>query len=123
MLIGALYVALTVAPTDEMPLIGYMMHDAHALAAMALSLLILHVFLQGVGFDGHSKAEARGAVSVFLRLTVVGYVTALAASAFLLWVFGRFDSGGLASGLHTMVALGLPATVGAGAARLLLDAA
>ena len=28
MVVGALFVALTVAPTDEMPLIGYMMRDA-----------------------------------------------------------------------------------------------
>jgi putative integral membrane protein (TIGR02587 family) len=123
MLIGALYVALTVAPTEEMPMIGFMMHDAHAFAAMALSLLLLHVFLQGAGFEGHAAAEAHGTVSIFLRLTVVGYVIALAASAFLLWIFGRFDNGSLASGLHTTVALGLPATVGAGAARLTLDAA
>jgi putative integral membrane protein (TIGR02587 family) len=122
MLIGALYVALTVAPTDEMPLIGYMMGDAHTLSAIALSLVILHVFLQGVGFDAHAEAESHGPVSIFFRLSVVGYVTALVASAFLLWIFGRFDDSGVAAGVRMMVALGLPATVGAGAARLLLDA-
>jgi putative integral membrane protein (TIGR02587 family) len=123
MLIGALYVALTVAPTEEMPLIGFMMHDAHTIAAMALSLLLLHLLLQGAGFEGHTAAEAHGVVSTFLRLTVAGYVIALAASAFLLWVFGRFDAGSVVSGLHTTVVLALPATVGAGAARLTLDTA
>jgi putative integral membrane protein (TIGR02587 family) len=122
MLVGALYVALTVAPTDEMPLIGFMMHDAHTLAAVALSLLLLHFFMQGVGFEGHAAAAPGGALSTFLRLSVVGYALALIVSAFLLYVFGRFDGSDLAAGLHTTIALALPATAGAGAARLTLDA-
>ena len=47
---------------------------------------------------------------------------ALAVSAFLLYVFGRFDAVGLRDALHVTVVLGVPATVGAAAARLTLDA-
>ena len=38
MIVGALYLAMTVAPTEEMSLIGYSMTDLHALFAMALSV-------------------------------------------------------------------------------------
>jgi putative integral membrane protein (TIGR02587 family) len=121
MLPGALFVALTVAPTDEMPLIGYLIRNGHAIATAALSLAVLHFFMQGVGFRGHASAEAHGAGSVFLRLVVVGYALSLAVSAFLLWIFGRFDGASLASALRTTIVLALPATIGAAAARLTLD--
>jgi putative integral membrane protein (TIGR02587 family) len=122
MIVGALFVALTVAPTDEMPLIGYMMRNVHTLVAVAFSLALLHFFAHGVGFEGHAAAQPGGAVSTFFRLAVVGYALALAVSAFLLYVFGRFDDTQIAPALHTTVALGLPAAIGAAAARILLDA-
>jgi putative integral membrane protein (TIGR02587 family) len=121
MIVGALYVALTVAPTDEMPLIGYLIRNGHAVATAALSLAVLHFFMQGVGFRGHASAEDHGAVSVFLRLALVGYALALAVSAFLLWVFGRFEGESLQSALRTTIVLALPATLGAAAARITLD--
>jgi len=122
MVVGALFVALTVAPTDEMPLIGYMMRRAHTLVAVAFSLALLHFFMHGVGFEGHAAAEPGGGVSTFFRLAVVGYALALLVSAFLLYVFGRFDDTQIAPAIHVTVVLGVPATVGAAAARLLLDA-
>src|SRR4051812_13654711 len=122
MVVGALYVALTVAPTDEMPLIGFMMRNAHVVIAMAVSLLLLHLFMHGVGFEGHAAAEPGNAVSTFFRLAVVGYALALAVSGFLLYVFGRFDDTQVAAKIHTTIVLALPATVGAAAARLTLDA-
>jgi putative integral membrane protein (TIGR02587 family) len=122
MVVGALYVALTVAPTDEMPLIGFMMRNAHILIAMVFSLLLLHFFMHGVGFEGHAAAEPGRAISTFFRLAVVGYALSLAVSAFLLYVFGRFDDTQTAAKIHTTVVLALPATVGAAAARLTLDA-
>jgi putative integral membrane protein (TIGR02587 family) len=122
MVVGALFVALTVAPTDEMPLIGYLMRNAHTLVAVGFSLALLHFFMHGVGFDGHEAAEPGGGFSTFFRLAVVGYSLALVVSAFLLYVFGRFDDTQLAPAIHATVVLGLPATLGAAAARLLLDA-
>jgi putative integral membrane protein (TIGR02587 family) len=121
MVVGALFVALTVAPTDEMPLLGYMMRHAHTLVAVVFSLAVLHFFMHGVGFEGHAAADPSGGVSTFFRLAVVGYSLALIVSAFLLYVFGRFDDTQIAPAIHATVVLGLPATVGAAAARLILD--
>ena len=122
MVVGALYVALTVAPTDEMPVIGFMMRNAHILIAMGFSLFLLHFFMHGIGFQGHPAAEPGSALSTFFRLAVVGYALALAVSAFLLYVFGRFDDTQIAAKIHMTVVLAVPATVGAAAARLTLDA-
>jgi putative integral membrane protein (TIGR02587 family) len=122
MIAGALYFALTVAPTDEMPLIGFMMRNAHTIATAGFALLVLHLFMQGFGFDSHAAAQEQGAWSVFVRLTVVAYALALCVSTFLLWIFGRFEGSSVASALQTIIVLALPASVGAGAARITLDA-
>jgi uncharacterized membrane protein len=57
---------------------------------------------------------------MFLRFTVVGYALALLVSAYVLWTFGRYDSG--AFGVHVMeaIVLGFPAALGAAAARLII---
>lgn len=122
MMIGALYVALTVASTEEMVQIAYKMSDRHALVAASLSLAWLHVFVYGVGFKDHPAAEGRSVLSTFFRLTIVGYALALAASAFLLWTFGRFENLSPGPIAHATVVLAVPASLGAALARLTLDA-
>ena len=122
MIVGALYLAMTLAPTEEMIMIGDLMTDVHAVIAAMLSLALLHLFVYGVGFRGHSSADVPdGGPPLFLRLTVVGYALALGVSAFLLSAFGRFDGESMVPMIHATVVLGLPATVGAAAARLILD--
>ena len=61
-----------------------------------------------------------GVLRSFVTLTVVGYVIALALSAYLLWTFGRFDGVGATMVLTQAVVLALPASLGAAAARLIL---
>lgn len=122
MLIGALYVALTVASTEEMVQIAYRMSDQHALVAAGLSIAWLHLFVYGIGSESHPSAEGRSMLSAFFRLTVVGYALALTASAFLLWTFGRFEHLSLAPIAHATVVLGVPASLGAALARVTLDA-
>ncbi|HEX7830691.1 MAG TPA: DUF2391 family protein [Thermoanaerobaculia bacterium] len=46
---------------------------------------------------------------------------ALAASALILWFFGRFDGQALDVIVAEIVVLGLPATLGASAGRLLMQ--
>ncbi len=55
--------------------------------------------------------------------TVVTYAVALAASALILGFFGRFDGAGLFTCLAQTVVLGVAATLGASAGRLLLQGA
>ncbi len=57
---------------------------------------------------------------VFAGHTVVDYVIALAVSGYLLWTLGRFDGLALQPVLAQTLVLGLPAGVGAAAARLIL---
>ena len=52
MAIGALFLSLNVAPTEEIILISYKMTPWHALATLALSILIMHAFVYAVAFRG-----------------------------------------------------------------------
>lgn len=119
--IGALFLGLNVAPTEEMILLAYKMSAWHALGMVALSLTIMHAFVYAVGFRGQADVAAgtpRG--SLFLRYTVVGYVVALAMSLWLLWVFGRADATGTEHVLMAAIVLAFPGAIGAAAARLII---
>jgi putative integral membrane protein (TIGR02587 family) len=121
MLVGALYLALNLAPTDEMVLISLQFTPWHALALSTVSLLTMHAFVYRVGFRGQeSRPEGSTFWGLFLRFTVVGYAVALLMSLFALWIFGRTDGQGLGQIVMMMSVLGLPGAVGAAAARLIL---
>jgi putative integral membrane protein (TIGR02587 family) len=118
---GALFLALNVAPTEEVVHISAMMTSWHALAVVATSLAIMHGFVYAVEFRGQAARHPEvGVWGEFLRVTVVAYALALLVCLYVLWSFGRTD--GLAFGellMHTVV-LGFPAAIGAAAARLIL---
>jgi putative integral membrane protein (TIGR02587 family) len=120
--IGALFLSLNVAPTEETVLIAYKMTPWHAVALIALSLLLMHGFVYAVEFKGADVSLPPGTPwwSAFLRFTVPGYAIALAVSLYVLWTFGRTDGTALAQIAMSMIALGFPAAIGAAAARLII---
>lgn len=121
MMVGAIFLALSMAPTDEMVLIAYMMTPAQALGLIALSLGVMHAFVHAVESSGKAYVPAGTSFwSVLLRITIPGYVIALLTSAIILWAFERTDSSGSATLMGSVIVLGFPAAVGAGAARLII---
>ena len=121
MAIGALFLALNVAPTEEMVLIAQKMSDWHAVALALISLVIMHAFVYSLEFSGAVPIpEGTPFWSVFVRFTVAGYAVALIISLYVLWTFGRSDGLSLHQLVTTVIVLGFPAAVGASAARLVL---
>lgn len=119
--VGALYLGFNLAPTDEMMQISYQMTWWHALVVVTLSLLIMHGFVFAVGFAGGSEISPdEPSWSPFVRLTLPGYVLALAISFYLLWIFARTDGMSGDSILMATVVLAVPSAIGAAAARLIL---
>jgi putative integral membrane protein (TIGR02587 family) len=116
MLVGALFLGLNVAPTEEMVQIAWMMTPWHALGLVVLTVATMHAFVYGHGVD---KGDAPW-WSLIVRFTLVGYGVALAMSLYALWTFGRIDGVGGAPLLMATLVLAFPAGLGAAAARLIL---
>jgi putative integral membrane protein (TIGR02587 family) len=118
---GAIFFAFNVAPTEEMLMLAVRMSRWHLLAALVVSMLLMHAFVYGVEFHGQ-EPRPRGAPvwRIFLFFTVVGYALALLISAYVLWLFGRYDGAGVGFMVSTAVVLAFPAALGAAAARLVL---
>ena len=115
---GALFLALNVAPTEEMVLIAYKATPWLALALILLSIILLHLMVFRVGFAGQKDAD--DPLRAFLHFSLPGYAIALTVSLFVLFVFGRTDGHWLPGIVDNVVVLGFPAAVGAAAARLLV---
>ena len=121
MLVGALFLALNVAPTEEMLLIAFKMTPWHAIALMALTLALMHAFVYAADFKGGEEVpEDTPWWSIFMRYTVVGYLITLLVCAYILWTFGRYEDTAYTTMLMEAVVLGFPGGIGAAGARLLL---
>jgi putative integral membrane protein (TIGR02587 family) len=119
---GAVFLSMSVAPTEEMLLIGFKMTDWHTIAVILLTIAVMHAFIHAVEYSGHSNALSpnEGEWSVFLRYTVVGYALVLIISFYLLWTFGSLGGMDFTQQMKTTVVLSVPAAFGASASRLIL---
>lgn len=119
MTVGAIFLGLNVAPTEEIVLLAYMLEPWRAIALIFVSLAVMHGFVYAVEFRGGSPS---GGLfwSLFLRFTVAGYAIVLVIALHLLWTFGRTDGQSLGEIVSAMIVLGFPCAVGAAAARLIL---
>jgi putative integral membrane protein (TIGR02587 family) len=121
MAVGAVFLSLNVAPTEEIVLISFQMTAWHALVLALVSILLMHAFVYTVEFHGQSiMALDRRDVTVFLRYTLVGYAICLVISTYVLWTFGRTEGMPPIEMVMASVVLAFPASVGAAAARLIL---
>jgi putative integral membrane protein (TIGR02587 family) len=117
---GAMLFAANVAPTEEIVMIASEARVSKLLGLVALSILLTGAILYYIEFTGSGRfVQADGVVSVFVG-TVVTYAVALVISAAVLWFFGRFDQALITCVAQTVV-LGLAASLGASAGRLLLQ--
>jgi putative integral membrane protein (TIGR02587 family) len=121
MVVGALFLSLNVAPTEEMILIAYKVTPYHILALCLLSIAIMHGFVYALHFKGsHRLHEGQQWWQSFIRFTLPGYVIAIAISIYTLWTFERLDHTSLSQIMNAAVILGVPASIGAATARLIL---
>lgn len=118
---GAILFAANVAPTEEIIMLGIELPPGRLLGLALFSLLLGAVVLYCSDFRGAQRlSPARGPLSILSGM-VVTYAVALLSAAAILWFFGRFDGMHLSKIVAQTVVLGLPATLGASAGRLLLQ--
>jgi putative integral membrane protein (TIGR02587 family) len=119
-IIGAIFLAFSIAPTDEVPTLAADLDYPHALALIALSLLLTYVIVFASGF-GLGQHEQQGPFQSPLTETVLAYVLSLLVALVALALFDRIEWGDPLGEIVTMVlVLGLPAAVGGAAGRLVV---
>jgi putative integral membrane protein (TIGR02587 family) len=120
---GAVLFAANVAPTDEVRVIATEIGALHLLGLATASLVLTMLVLQFAAFRGADAHVAMDSSLVKVRGIVTTYAVALLASAALLWFFGQLDEAPFSLKIALIVVLGVPATLGASAGRLLLQTA
>jgi putative integral membrane protein (TIGR02587 family) len=120
-LCGAVLFAANVAPTEEIVMIAAEASPWRLIGMVLLSLVLAALILYYSDFIDarkHVRFDRRHDV---LLGTVITYLIAFMASALILWFFGRFDGHMPSTCLAQTVVLGIAATLGASAGRLLLQ--
>jgi len=120
--VGAIFLSMSVAPTEEMVLISFQMTSWHTFGLAITTLFMMHAFVYAVEYSNLEKELPPGSsfLNGFLRFTVVGYAIVLLVSFYILWTFGSIDGMSFAEKLKAAVVLGFPAALGASASRLIL---
>lgn len=120
-LCGAVLFAANVAPTEEIIMVANETASAKILGVALLSILMGALILFYIDFNGSQRfSKSRGIKNVVFG-AVITYAIALFASASILWFYGRFDGIAPSICLSETIVLGLAATLGASAGRLLLQ--
>ena len=120
-LCGAVLFAANVAPTEEIVMIAVEVTAGRLIGLVVFSLVLAALVLYYSEFAGarqHVRFDRHHDVLVG---SVITYAVALVASGLILWFFGRFDGHTPMLCLAQAVVLGVPATLGASAGRLLLQ--
>ena len=119
-LLGSVFVALNIAPTDEIPMILGAMSPPWVIAVALTSLLLSYAIVFEAGFsDEDRRRKAVGVMQRPVTETFVCYLLSLASAAVMMWFFQRWtfaDPFDLV--LQLTIVLGLPATIGGAAGRL-----
>lgn len=118
---GAVFLAMSVSPTEEMQLIAHQMELWHTLALALLTLLITHLFIYAANRGQEEKTNAAFFdLGLFLRFSSVAYAVVLAVSFYILWTFGTLDGMDPTTAVKTTCVLAFPAALGASASKLIL---
>ncbi len=119
-MIGSIFLAFSIAPTDEVPMLAAELDYAHQLALIALSLALTYVIVFASGF-GTGQHEQRGPFQSPLTETVLAYLLSLLVALVALTLLDRVEWGDPLGEIVAMVlVLGLPATIGGAAGRLVV---
>lgn len=119
-LIGAIIVAFSIAPTDEVVLLAAAASAPWLLAIIGASLVISYGIVFAAGFANQEKRQQqRGLFQSPQSETIISYLISLLASAVMLGFFQQLSFADPWNvWLSYTIVLGLPATVGGAAGRL-----
>jgi putative integral membrane protein (TIGR02587 family) len=118
--LGAVIVASSIAPTDEIPMIASGLSSGWLLAIVASSLALSYIIVFEANFGAQQKRISQpGIFQSPVSETLVSYLISLFISLLMLWLFQlvRVEDP-LSQWVSYTIVLGLPATIGGAAGRL-----
>lgn len=117
---GAIVVGGNVAPTEEIIMLAMESDPIHIMMMAVISLLISVVAVYFSNLRGSNPDRPDNFWYELTFDTCLCYLIALTASAFLLWFFGRLDGISFWIGFSQCIVLGVLASLGSSAGRLLI---
>lgn len=119
--VGALFLGLTVAPTEEIVLLARQMTHWHSLGLFIATLVVMLIFAIACSYIDRSKhTNVLQLINSYARFCGIAYLVSLVVSLLLLWVFGQFETMKVEELLAILVALVFPSGVGAAAAKIII---
>jgi putative integral membrane protein (TIGR02587 family) len=119
-LCGSVVVGGSVAPTEEVLLIAIEAKPYHILVLALVSILLSLVVCYFSDFKGVDRTGDRPTLYGVVFETCLTYCTALVASVFVIWYFFGFGDTGFWNIVAQCIVLGVIASLGASAGRLLI---
>jgi putative integral membrane protein (TIGR02587 family) len=118
--LGAIFLAFSIAPTDEVSVLAVDLSPRHQIAVIFLSLLLSYMIVFVSGFSSTSGKQP-GPFQLPITETALAYTLSLLISLGALVLFDRVNFSDPPAHILTLViVLGLPATVGGAAGRLVV---
>ena len=119
-LIGALFIAFSIAPTDEITVLAASASSPWLLIIMFISLLVSYCIVFASEITNYQqRLQQLGVFQSPLSETVVSYLVSLFISMLMLWFFQKIAFGDpWYVWLRYSIILGLPASIGGAAGRL-----
>ncbi|MGJ3252229.1 MAG: TIGR02587 family membrane protein [Elainellaceae cyanobacterium] len=120
-LIGAVIIAFSIAPTEEIPILAADIPPLWLLLIMSASLLLSYGIVFASGFANRAERQQRGLLISPTTETLVAYLVALVASVMMLVFFQQLNlQDPWQEWLSDTIVLGLPASIGGAAGRILI---
>ncbi|TXK49819.1 TIGR02587 family membrane protein [Pontibacter qinzhouensis] len=117
---GAIIVGGNIAPTEEVILLAIESEPYHILLLSILSVVLSLIAIYYSVLNGPEKHNHKSKLFNVAFDTCLSYLVALVASAMCLWFFGRFQNVSFYVAVSQCIVLGVIATLGASAGRLLI---
>lgn len=120
-LIGAVIIAFSIAPTEEIPIVAGAIPPLWLLLIVVASLLTSYTIVFASGFTDQVERQRQGLELHPVTETLVAYLAALLASMLMLVFFQQLDwHDPWQEWLSDTIVLGLPAAIGGAAGRILI---
>lgn len=118
---GSVFVAATIAPTEEVPQFATAMGWPREFVLVVVSVLVAYLILFELEFQGHDLRAQRESTLQQWGTAVTLYAVSLAVSLLLLAAFGELLADRFAVVVQKVVVLGFPASIGASGATVVLS--